>query len=882
MKKSVFYFILHIGCALAIFNPFKANAKEEDYSSMVSSYTYEVKNFAAPVKDGEKSNKVEPLIKSNNELAKMFFVPLLIDKLYPDEKINQDFTTLLGHIYPGTKPEDLQTMQTWIQFFVSAKRRYTYVVNALEQKVKALAMLPKDAPVIAEDGEYAAENPDLRKQTPEGEYAVSYTPYKYLEYDTGETGEPVRRRDKNYVESPDISDEVALALLKFDIPAFYRALKKVPKYTDGSGEKPITLPNGIQARLLLDVSHPGDVENIKGVIDVYVPKGYYINGDYLNTAVRPRFFLSEDKNNSHNIKNYQLFHPAPAGVVKKGQNKRLFTKHIRFPIEFTRQDTNKGIKVKGSFQFVVCDKNSTCQPMQTNHELTLKPSENHVFSIHNNYVTQAFTHLPQEESPHAKLKSVEYSPQTKKLQVRFSTSRHFSNVAVMAEDSIGTNYTNPRYAISDKEIIAEFDAPAKSSGQEIAVTAILNDYESLRNVVTPQIIYTPGKEGFRRAGAFDAFIFGVFLNLMPGIMYLFIRLTGFLWQRKHYVRIFLRYALGTALGFILLTTLYHKRYFSEMYTNVWLIAAAGLIVTSFLSEGLGYMDFALFRPLGGKIRRGLLCGFFSVILCATLPMYLAPEVFSSALSAPTSKTMALITSAWGGMLFLPLLMLLFRRQRSYFLIAMHRFNVFYNILFLGGLLTLLYLSRGIFAACLLAFFLALILGLWYVYPLAVKAATKHTRSIKRQGEIFQRVQKYALGAVLTTYLLLVGFLWLFQPSKPQTTLSPQQVYQLAAQENSHNTPVLVVITADWSITSWLNRKDIHLLNEAGIKVIHIPAQPDASNVMPWFAKYGKNFAPLNILFTNRHPDGLVIPDKLQQLNWKTALTELEERKPAND
>ncbi len=879
MKQFVFYFILHIGFALAVFNPCAAAA--EEYASRADAIIYEVKNFAPD--EVQTTPKKKPLVHSDNQLAKLYFVFRLIDELYPNEKINQNFTGILSKIYPEISEDNLQTMQRWFQSLISVKRRYVYVVNALEKKVKALAMLPKDAPIVAEDGEYAKDNPEQRKLTPEGEYGINYQPYKYLEYDKGESGDPVRRRDKNYIERVDISDEVTLALLKFDIPAIYKALRKVPRYSDGSGEKTNTLSNGVQTRLLLDVSHPGDAETIRGVIDVYVPKGYYINGDMLNTAARPRFFLSEDKAQNHNIKSYQLFHPAPGGVVQKGQNIRVFTQNIRFPIEFKRIDTEKGIKITGDFQFELCNKNNFCQPMHTEHELTLKPSERHEFSIYNNYVTQAFAHLPRESSPHASIKEVQYIPQQGKLRIHFDVSRKFSNVAVMAEDGSGTNYINPRYAISDNEIIAEFDAPADISPQKTAITAIFNDYESLRKITVPAVFSAADdNRGFPHAGKTTAFIFGLFLNLMPGIMYLFIRLTGFLWQRQHYIRIFLRYAFGSALGFAVIAVMYHKRYFSEMYTNVWLMGVAGMVAVSFLMEGLGYMDFALFRPLGGKVRRGWLCGIFSALFIAALPVYLAPEVLSRTFSAPLSQALPLWISIWCGLLFLPLLMLIFRRQGSFFLAAMQRFNVFYNILFIIAILLLLYMSRGIYAAFIAAALLALTAGLWYIYPMLIEEAAKHARSIKRKGEIFNKVQHCALAAVVVIYLLLAGSISLFKLPLSQPAPTPEQTSRIAAAENSRGVPVLVMITADWSITSLINRKEIHWLADSGIKVIHIPTGFEATNVTPWFLTYGKDYAPLNILFTYRHPRGLVIPDKLQQLNWLAALTELEERKPAHD
>lgn len=878
MKKFVFYFICHIGCAAAFFNP--CAAKAENYSPTAS---YEVRNYAAPTAE-EENKKPRSIIQSNNELAKFIFVPFLIDKLYPEENINRDLSGVLHQIYPTANIERIKTLESYIKLFVSAKRRYEYVVNKLEQKIKALAMLPADAPIIAQDGEFAPETSNQRKQTPQGEYGVGYTSYKYLEYDPGETGEPVRRRDKNYVEMPEISDEIALSILKFDIPGFYRAIKKLPAYNDGSGEKTTALPNGVQARLLLDVSEPGNSEKIRGVIDLYIPKGYYINGDYLNLSARPRFFLNEDKAGGHNIKSYQLFHPAPAGVNANGRAKRIYTQNVRFPVEFIRADTQKGININGSFSFKLCDAQSRCQTVTTNHGLKLKASDNHVFSIFNNYVIQGFAHLPREKSSHAELKDISYSPKTGRLTVRFETSKRFSNIAVMAENKSGINFINPRYSISDNEIIAEFDnisSELQTSPGEIAITAIFNDFESLRKVAVPQINAEDdgtSRYGFSRPNWFSALMFGLYLNFMPGIFYLFMRLVNMFWQKKHRYRIFLRYAFGSATGLAFIGALYHKRYFAEMYENAFIAAAAGLIAVSFAMECLLYMDFELFRPLKRFVRRGFFAGLFSALFIAAFPMYNAPQIMNHAFALPFSQTLFFISGIWCGMLFLPLLMLLFSRPNYYILAMARRFCVFYNLLFTAGIVFLLYASRGAGAALTAAVSFALVAGLWRVYPLAIKAAVKHARNVKRQADIFAAVQKHALIALTVVFISTVSALMLFKPEKPLLAPSPAQVATMAKNYNRRGIPVLVAVTADWSVTSLFNRNNLSQIKDAGIKVIQIKTAGSAANAAAWFKTYGFKYAPLNILFTSRHPQGLVLPNNLRLLDWRAALAEFGDAK----
>ena len=244
---------------------------------------------------GSEGETPEPIIRSDNELAKLALLPFIVDKVFAGEALDGDLTGFLSRVYPTAGEGTLKTLESGIRFFVSWKRKYDYAVARLKHNIKAAGILPKDAPIVAEDGEFAPEETDLRKQSAAGEYQVRYRPYKYLEYDPGALGEPVRRRDKNYISPEDLNtDEMVLALLELDFGGFWRALRKMPSYSDGAGEKPVEAGGGVKARLLLDTARPGDKEIIRGVAEIYVPDGTYVSGELLYPENRAAFVLRED------------------------------------------------------------------------------------------------------------------------------------------------------------------------------------------------------------------------------------------------------------------------------------------------------------------------------------------------------------------------------------------------------------------------------------------------------------------------------------------------------------------------------------------------------------------------------------------------------------
>ena len=686
---------------------------------------------------GSEGETPEPIIRSDNELAKLALLPFIVDKVFAGEALDGDLTGFLSRVYPTAGEGTLKTLESGIRFFVSWKRKYDYAVARLKHNIKAAGILPKDAPIVAEDGEFAPEETDLRKQSAAGEYQVRYRPYKYLEYDPGALGEPVRRRDKNYISPEDLNtDEMVLALLELDFGGFWRALRKMPSYSDGAGEKPVEAGGGVKARLLLDTARPGDKEIIRGVAEIYVPDGMYVSGDLLNPENRAAFVLREDGGSggsatgstsvtgnmgstggtggisgtgnmgSRNIKSFRMYAPLANGVEKGGVARRVLTGHIRFPLEFTRADTGKAMHIAGDLHFKLCTADGTCQAAATHHGLTLRASDKAEDSIHYNYVTQGFAHLPPAESRHVRAEKLVYDREKGTLTATFALSRRVSNMAAMAEDAAGTNFVNPRYELGDGYARVTFDVRAgkragekagKRAGkqvgeqgrsafdarsgsgenaeygaaeaavaggsvadgtgrdtelplQEVALSASFDDSEVLRTVMTVAAVPAARATGevvpaaqatgavvtprateavvAPRATGGTLFAYGLLLNLMPGIFGLFLRLARQLRERAERRRIFCRYAAGAALGLALLGIGYRGAYFGALYYNPWLAAGAAAVILPLWAEALGYMDFALFRPLKKIFRRGWLAGLFTVLLAAAFPTVLKAEALS--------------------------------------------------------------------------------------------------------------------------------------------------------------------------------------------------------------------------------------------------------------
>ena len=158
---------------------------------------------------------------------------------------------------------------------------------------------------------------------------------------------------------------------------------------------------------------------------------------------------------------------------------------------------------------------------------------------------------------------------------------------------------------------------------------------------------------------------------------------------------------------------------------------------------------------------------------------------------------------------------------------------------------------------------------WYIYPIAITETIKHTRSQKRQQELFLRVQKHILIAISIIYTLTSLVIWLIPAHKTQA-ISVNEAISIAKEYNAKNIPLLVSITTDWSYTKLTNKSKLYQLEQKGMHVITFNHVGDSQTINDWLQTYNYPTTPLNILFTKRHPKGLVLPTDLNQINWENA------------
>lgn len=883
MKKIIYHLILYIGVFLLVFKPVNAViadslwTDDEFYNQLQVTKAEEISS--EPVVE----DSLSVIKRVENEIIKFFVMPFIIDKVYPQEKIQGDISGVLRLAWPDISQEKLDMIIPFMKGFVSIKRRYEYVINRLEQKIKASEILPSESPIVAKDGEYASKYPDKKKETSDNEYKVSYKPYKYLEYDGDALGEPVRMRDKNYEPiSETVYDELILAFLKFDIAKFYKALGKMHISNDGTREKINELGDGVRSRILLATKYPGDLETIEGLIEIYVPQGWYINGDYLNLTKKPQFFLSEDSKEDLNIKGYKLSYPLANGVVNHGKTSRILTGDIRFPLEISRRDKEKPMHIRGSFTFELCRQGGEeCRYVSSKHAISLEPSVKEEDSVHANFVRKGFWDIPQEKNKDVEIDKVFYTPDTGNLTIKFKTKHPFSNVAVMAEDAVGSDFINPQYTIGENEIIAtfknnSFQKTIDNDTHPIAVSATFDDREALRKVIEPEIFILKKPEKTSAVPNYLlAFLFGILINIMPAALCLLQRLLILFKEKENYIEIFIRYALGSALGLSIMGIYISTHTWYLMYGELWLNLAAVMLSVSYLSSVLGYMNFNLFRPFKRIFKRGFLIGLFTILLMAAFPYLLKNEVMGNAPTHDAFAQLKFFGAIWTGVLIIPLIVLMFHKLIIELPLKLRFLNVPYTIFYILGLLWIVWNNRGISALIVMIIVSIIVLLLWYIYPLAIEETVSHKRTKTDKIALFRIVQSHCTIILFVIFILSLT-ICNFAPITKHIIPQPAEEISAIKQHIDDGKTILISFNADWqqplALQNRMQAKTISLHN-IEVKMYTLPTNNSVAE--EWFKLYNKSTPPLNILFSKRHPNGLVLPSALRDVNWAKAVRNFE-------
>ena len=278
----------------------------------------------------------------------------------------------------------------------------------------------------------------------------------------------------------------------------------------------------------------------------------------------------------------------------------------------------------------------------------------------------------------------------------------------------------------------------------------------------------------------------------------------------------------------------------------------------------------MFRPLKKFIKYGFFSGLLIVYLGILTPFYenFIENITSSKILM--SNKINIIGMFLAGMMSVSLFGFVFYKKNIRFSLELKNFNLMYILFYVAFIFWILFNCFEIIACLILIFAFGILGWIWYNYPMYIQSKCGKLRNKDKKEAVFRKIQYKTLVLLLGVYVL-ASFSVLYFAKKDFPNPSVDKAIEVIKQQNDKDMPVLVAVETDWSIEALYNRIKLNKLLKNGMSIIFVNANVDNKISQYWLDRYNKNNAPLYILFTKRHNNGLVLPSNLNDINFNKAV-----------
>lgn len=468
-----------------------------------------------------------------NELGRIILLGKYFDAKYPDDLINNDFSSDVAAIFPELTQQEVYDRTNYIRHAVNLYRWGVNKYNNIKEKLT----VPEEPPLIADDDEYDDPKKYTYIETDPDKTAVVYDFKKVLSYGSNPRDlKAIEAKKQREAESK----QHKTGFDKFKAMASKIEFSKLPFYG-------ISLPNplvgnagvgewlyadGFKARLIAEIAEIKSADKFLGAIHAAVPQHRFMLATNLSENLqKPRIIFEE----MQNIKAYKVYYPTPINVL----NDKIvggYAGDFAFPIEFETIEPDKPIKLKAKIVFNSCDNQLNCTLTDFLPELQIETGDENKTSGMQNFIRQSFYNLPQNQNNGLTLKnhSVTLDKNTgevSQLQFVFAFKGKINNFAVFLEDENYTAFTRPAVTVNDNLIYVTTEPLGNADkllNTEITVTARLNNYTAITQKTvlnTDEPDFNFGNLSLSAALRFCLFA-GLLFTLMPaGLAFLLLILS---------------------------------------------------------------------------------------------------------------------------------------------------------------------------------------------------------------------------------------------------------------------------------------------------------------------------------------------------------------------
>ncbi len=853
-------------------------------------------------------------LKLTDSIDTFFEIGQYFHKNYPDNFIDTDLKPDIARFFPNATTQQLYNRENWIRKGVKIFRWGKQKIAEIKSK-----FLVPDTPVLTyKDSEY--ENPSDYTYEDAGENNVRITTdiKKVISYshDPKEI-ETYQAHQKRLEDTAAFEKKYpSLARLKrvydkieFKKLPFYGTVYPDPK-TDGEGISPWVKQAHASVRLASDQSRLENRPQLRGIIHFALQQDWYL----LAYAHLQYPEITIDFAKSQNLKNCRLFRPLPHRLPFADGDLIVYYNNFAYPFICDVIDLNQPAQLNTQVTYTVCNTDKQCQTSNTPLSLQIETGNGFSTTLQN-FITQTFTHLPdtREDDIHIQDVSIEENPNSptgETLRLVVDNKSDWQKPEIFVHNKQNTLFSSPRMAIDGKRATIRFDILSPDHhliDQDIEITIRPDNllaYRFSKPIVSSSIFNIHSRTltlGLILLAVLGGFILNFMPCVFPVLSLKILSLTKF-GAKNHCTQkmSFLLSTLGIWVSFAVLATILcvlkilgHNLGWGMQFQNPLFIITMTFLILLFLAQLNGYIHLNIF-PSGliSKQKSSVIDAFFSGILIVIMATpctgpYLGTTIGFALSGTPLDMVAILMAVALG--LSLPYLLLLLIPNLSAFIPApgpwMHKLEKIMKLMLVLTIIWLLSILKAqsswtTIAGTIVTGYLFYLLLQIYNNSLseADSLTVKNPLTRKKSRLLLHCFYIFLLACCFTGALIIgkIGFAHHRTVVEKQTTNSLD--FTQIGKDVDDGWNVLIKIGADWCLTCGYNDLMVFnnyssqlLYNQYKVKIVNIDWTEYDADVLDFMSEYGRRGLPFYILYNRNIPEGLVLPEILNQMQLKKIL-----------
>ena len=850
---------------------------------------------------------------------RLFKIYRHIDQTFPGDAIDGDLKEEIHKLLPRLSPQELYDQEEYMRFVIKNYRG----IRDLIKKFQSKALVPEDPPLIVDVKELEPYNEPYIES--DNELIVIYDPKKVIPYASDKKNFKAIKASLEYAQQKSATqlkfEELQSQLGKLDIQKipFYNSIYDDPfSGREGVGK---WVENGkIQARIISAQTAIGDKAPIKAAVALY-PQAGFIIPDKGNKS------FEIDFNQSENLQQVKVFRPVPMHfyVPESGENLAGYAGIFLVPVELSAQDKTKPLKLTAVVNLTLCDLQNKCHSQTVSPQLTLNSGKSELSTMYN-YVEQNFNVLPKNETPKLKIeKTAVYDAQDQKqlLKITFSAKKSAEKFEFFINSDDGILFNPPLISVNDDEIevlLTPQDPTISLAERNFEVTAKLNDINTIRTMITPHLASFFDTQlpelslGILALAVLGGFILNFMPCVFPVLALKILAITKFGGSNPTKVRRgFFFTCLGLAVAFlivigllILLKLLGYALGWGMQFQSTSFLLIMSFVLIVFMLQIAGIINIGApqwaDKLLRSQTKSEDMLNFLTGLLLVLLSTPCSAPYLGTAIGfalAGSYSDIIIIMAAVGLGLSLPYICLVIKPQYAELIPHPGKWLQALNaLMFIMLLMTLIWLlsilaAQTAFSAVLRAgLYLLVFAALWGFYKVVADEIDKRSEPLKVRQEVIKWLGYIVIGLSI---IIVGGGLYDVSSHK----LSPQNNHQnlpISTEKQAEirqylkdNKAVLIAVGADWCLTCKFNDfvtlnnyKTRNMVEKNRLVILRTDWTDYDPETLNFMEKYGRKGLPFYILYSPKFPNGMVLPEILNESDFAKLIRDVRFKNQAND